>query len=118
MTNSIYKINKGINKPIEFKGLKAQYIWWLGGGIIALMILFAALYIIGVNAYLCVGIILIAGSFVFIYVYRLSNKYGEHGMKKRIAKRHIPKTIKSYNRNIFFNSLDEKRNHDTTCTQS
>jgi len=73
MTNSIYKINKGINKPIEFKGLKAQYIWWLGGGIIALMILFAALYIIGVNAYLCVGIILIAGSFVFIYVVSLCN---------------------------------------------
>jgi hypothetical protein len=101
MTNSIYKINKGINKPIEFKGLKAQYIWWLGGGIIGLMILFAILYIIGVNAYACVSIILFAGSFVFFYVYKLSNTYGEHGMKKKMAKRHIPKTIKSYNRNIF-----------------
>ncbi|MBC7536286.1 MAG: DUF4133 domain-containing protein, partial [Ferruginibacter sp.] len=25
MSNSVYQINKGINKPIEFKGLKAQY---------------------------------------------------------------------------------------------
>ena len=33
MANSVYKINKGINKPIEFKGLKAQYIWYLGGGL-------------------------------------------------------------------------------------
>jgi hypothetical protein len=81
--------------------LKAQYIWWLGGGIIALMILFASLYIADVNAYVCVAVILIAGSLVFMYVYKLSNTYGEHGMKKKMAKRHIPKTIKSYNRNIF-----------------
>ena len=27
MGNSVYQINKGINKAIEFKGLKAQYIW-------------------------------------------------------------------------------------------
>src|SRR5271154_3172218 len=101
MTSSIYKINKGINKPIEFKGLKAQYIWWLGGGIIGLMVLFAIMYIIGINSYLCIGIILPSGGFVFMYVFGLSNKYGEHGMKKKIAKRHIPKTIKSYNRNIF-----------------
>ena len=30
MANSVYVINKGINAPITFKGLKAQYIWWLG----------------------------------------------------------------------------------------
>ena len=49
MANSIYKINKGINKPIEFKGLKAQYIWFLAGGILLLMFLFAVLYISGVK---------------------------------------------------------------------
>ncbi|HVM86871.1 MAG TPA: DUF4133 domain-containing protein [Puia sp.] len=102
MYTSIYKINKGINKSIEFKGLKAQYIWYLGGGIIMLMILFAVMYIVGINSYLCIAIILCAGGFVFSYVYRLSNKYGEHGMKKRIAKRSIPKTVKSYNRKLFF----------------
>jgi hypothetical protein len=101
MANSVYRINKGINTPIEFKGLKAQYIWYLGGGIIALMILFAIMYIIGINSYLCVGIILPAGAFVFMYVFRLSNKYGEHGMKKKIARRHIPTTIKSYDRKLF-----------------
>ena len=26
MSKSVYKMNKGINKPFEFKGLKAQYI--------------------------------------------------------------------------------------------
>jgi hypothetical protein len=41
MATSVYQINKGINKPIEFKGLKAQYIWYLCGGLVALLILFA-----------------------------------------------------------------------------
>jgi hypothetical protein len=66
MANSIYKINKGINKSIEFKGLKAQYIWYLGGGLVVLLILFAIMYIIGINAFFCVGFILIAGTFLFI----------------------------------------------------
>jgi Domain of unknown function (DUF4133) len=101
MANSIYKINKGINTPIEFRGLKAQYIWYLGGGIVALMIMFAIMYIIGINSYTCVGLILVAGTFVFLYVYRLSNKYGEHGMKKKMAKRSIPKVVKSNDRKLF-----------------
>ena len=53
MTTSVYTINKGINKPIEFKGLKAQYIGYLAAGLIGLLILFAALYISGVNTFVC-----------------------------------------------------------------
>ena len=101
MANSIYKINKGINKAIEFRGLKAQYIWYLGGGVIGLMILFAIMYIIGINSFICVGLILTAVTFVFMYVYKLSNKYGQHGMKKKIARRSIPTVIKSYDRKLF-----------------
>jgi len=103
MSNSVYKINKGINRPIEFKGLKAQWIWYLGGGILVLMILFAILYIIGVNAYVCIGLILIAGTILFLQIYRASNKYGEYGLMKKIAKRNIPKLIKINSRKIFIN---------------
>ena len=46
MANSIYQINKGINQSIEFKGLKAQYIWYLAGGLVILLIVFAVLYFI------------------------------------------------------------------------
>jgi hypothetical protein len=46
-----YSINKGINKPIEFKGLKAQYIGYLGGGLGYLLVLFAILYLIGAAVY-------------------------------------------------------------------
>ncbi len=102
MSNSVYKVNKGVNKPIEFKGLKAQYIWYLGGGLVILLIVFAILYIIGINTFFCVALIAALGTGLFIQVNRLSNKYGEHGMMKKIARQSIPHTIKSYSRKIFF----------------
>ena len=101
MSTSVYTINKGINKSIEFKGFKAQYIWYLGGGLLILLILFAVLYICGVHPFVCLGIILIAGTSLFIYVARLSNKYGEYGLMKKMAKKGVPGVIKSYSRKIF-----------------
>ena len=101
MGNSVYQINKGINKSIEFKGLKAQYIWYFGGGVIALLILFAILYIIGVNAFVCIGIILAAGTALVVKLYAMSNTYGEYGMMKKLARRNVPNTIKSKSRAVF-----------------
>jgi hypothetical protein len=101
MTNSVYQINKGINQSIEFKGLKAQYIWYLGGGVVALMILFAGMYIIGVPSFVCVVIIGISGALLVLYIYRMSHKYGEHGMMKALAKRQVPKVIRVQSRKIF-----------------
>lgn len=101
MSTSVYTINKGINKPIEFKGLKAQYIWYLGGGLLALLILFAILYICGVNTFVCLGIIIISGTGLFMHVYKLSHKYGEYGMMKSLAKRSVPHCVKSYTRSVF-----------------
>ncbi len=102
MNNSVYKINKGINKPIEFKGFKAQYIWYLGIGLVALLVLFAVLYIVGVNTYVCLVMILILGAALFMRISKLSNKYGEHGMMKKLASQSVPHVIKSYSRKMFF----------------
>ncbi len=110
MANSVYKINKGINKPIEFKGLKAQYIWYLAIGLIILLIVFAVMYIIGVNTYACLVLILIAGAVLFMRVTKLSNKYGEHGMMKKVAAQGVPKVIKSYSRRIFIKPVEKKKN--------
>ena len=96
MSNSVYQINKGINKSIEFKGLKAQYIWYLGGGLVGLLIIFAIIYIIGVNIFLCLAIIVLAGTGLFMYVYKMSRTYGEHGLMKKIARKAVPKVIKSH----------------------
>ena len=101
MSNSVYSINKGINKSIEFKGLKAQYIWYFGAGVVALLILFAIMYIIGINSFVCIGIILIAGTVLTIKIYALSNTYGEYGMMKKLARRSIPYVIRSKSRAAF-----------------
>lgn len=103
MANSVYQINKGINASIEFKGLKAQYIWYLGGGIVGLLILFAVMYLIGLPSYLCVGIILLAGTLLVIKIYGMSHKYGEHGLMKALAAKQVPKVIKSRSRKLFIN---------------
>jgi hypothetical protein len=101
MSTSVYTINKGINKSIEFKGFKAQYIWYLGGGLLVLLILFAVLYICGVHPFICLAVILICGTTLFLYVGRLSNKYGEYGLMKKLAKKGVPGVIKCYSRKIF-----------------
>ena len=102
MANSVYQINKGINQSIEFKGFKAQYIWYLGVGLVVLLIFFAVLYIIGLPSLLCVGFIGAAGSFLVFKIYRMSNKYGEYGLMKALAKKQVPRSIKVYSRAIFF----------------
>ncbi|MBS1525313.1 MAG: DUF4133 domain-containing protein [Bacteroidetes bacterium] len=106
--NSIYQINKGINRSIEFKGLKAQYIGYLAGGLVALLVLFAVLYICGVSSLICVAIILVAGTLLFIKVYGMSRKYGQYGMMKAAARRSVPKAIRINSRKIFtgLNKMD------------
>lgn len=101
MAVSIYKINKGINKSIEFKGLKAQYIWYLGAGVIALLILFAVMYIAGLNQFICLGITLVLGTATVLKTYSMSRKYGEHGMMKAVAKSSVPKAVRVYSRKVF-----------------
>lgn len=109
MANSVYGINKGINKPIEFKGLKAQYIWYLGGCFLVLLILFSILYILGVNNFLCLGIVGVAGTIAVIRTYGLSNKYGTHGMMKKVARRYIPHVLKCHSRKLFKTSNNGKK---------
>ena len=109
MGNSVYRINKGINKSIEFKGLKAQYIWYLGGCVLALLVLFAILYILGINPFVCVCLIVILGTLAVFQIYGMSNRYGEHGMMKKLARRHVPHTIKSFSRKTFKKAAHGKK---------
>jgi len=101
MANSVYRINKGINQSIEFKGLKAQYIWYLGGGVVALLIVFAAMYLVRLPGFLCLAIVLAAGVFLVMKIYKMSRQYGEHGLMKIVARKQAPKVIKSKSRQIF-----------------
>ena len=51
-----YPINKGIGRPVEFKGLKAQYLFIFCGGLLALFVLFVILYMVGVGQWICIGL--------------------------------------------------------------
>lgn len=108
MSNSIYPINRGINKAIEFKGLKAQYIWYLGGGLLVLLILFAVLYIVGVNTYLCLAIIVGLTLLLFSKVYQLSHAYGQYGLMKKLAARQLPELIRIASRKILIQKTISK----------
>jgi hypothetical protein len=101
MAGIVYSINKGINKSPEFKGLKAQYIWWLGGVVIAGMIVFASLYIAGVSAYICIPLVGGLGAVGVSRVYLMSRRYGEHGLMKRRAQGSVPKVIHACSRSLF-----------------
>lgn len=101
---TVYQVNKGINRSMEFKGLKAQYIWYLAGGLMGSLLLFSIMYVCKVNDYVCMIVAFGAGGGSISLAYRLSNKYGEHGLMKKMAKRNVPKVLKSYSRKMFIKS--------------
>ncbi|SEN05570.1 protein of unknown function [Mucilaginibacter gossypiicola] len=99
--SSVYFINKGINKSIEFRGLRAQYIAYLALGLVGLLILFVVLYMMGVNAYVCLTLITGLGVTLVIGTFRLSHKYGKYGLMKKRARRSLPDCLKSRSRKLF-----------------
>lgn len=101
MSNSVYPINKGINKQIEFRGLQAQYIWYFAASVLVLLILFGILHILGVNTYICLIFIIGSGIFITQKIYGWSHQYGAFGMMKMLAQKRCPKIIKVYNRRVF-----------------
>jgi hypothetical protein len=102
MATSIYKINKGVNKSIAFKGLKAQYIWYMGAVVLMLIIFFAFLYIIGINQWLCLSAVGGLGMAMTKKVYAMNSKFGEHGMMKMLARKSLPSSIRCRGRQDFF----------------
>lgn len=107
MANSIYSINKGINLSIEFRGLKAQYIWYMAGGVLAILILFVIVYVCGLNTYICLTIAAGSGIGLTTQVYKLSNTYGEHGLAKKWARKQIPTCIRAASsRDLFMGNLN------------
>lgn len=109
MANSIYEINKGVNAAIEFKGLKAQYIWYLAGTVVILLIAFAILYTIGIPSLICVGLIGGTGAITVMRLYKLSDTHGKHGVMKLMASKRLPRAIRSKSRSIFLIKEDRFR---------
>ena len=100
---TVYRLNKGINRPIEFKGLQGQYILYLGLGLVSLLLSFTCLYLLGVPVSLCLGLVGTAGTGLFLAVFRLSHRYGQYGLMKRWAFHRLPKRLRVSSRQVFLN---------------
>lgn len=104
---TVYQINKGINRSIVFKGIKAQYIIYLACGLVTLLLLFAILYVIGIGMYLCLGIVIPSGAGLYLGVQTFSKKFGEHGLVKHSSRKRLPHYISATSRDCFI-QLSEK----------
>ena len=78
-----WEINKGVGRTVEFKGLKAQYLFLLAGGLLATFIVVVVLYLLGVSQLLCLGIGVLGASLLVWQTFSMNRKYGEHGLMKR-----------------------------------
>lgn len=93
-----FSINKGIGRPAEFKGLKAQYLFIFAGGLLSIFIVFVIMYMVGIPQAFCLGfggvsaVVLVWGTF------HLNDKYGEHGLMKLQAAKNHPRYIISRRR--------------------
>ncbi|WP_439879743.1 DUF4133 domain-containing protein [Pontibacter sp. MBLB2868] len=111
MATSVYHINKGINRPIEFRGLKAQYIGYLAMGLVALLLLFTLLYLTGVALLLCLGIVFLCGGALFTGVYHFSKTYGQFGLLKKVASYSIPSRVRITSRKTFIHLMKKEISH-------
>lgn len=104
--STVYSINKGVNKSLEFKGIKAQYIIYLAVGLVALLLIFAIFYIIGVPVFISLPLVGTSGFILFTKVTKYSHTYGEHGLMKSAAHKKLPADITCHSRKVF---LDLKK---------
>ena len=88
-----YNINKGIGKQVEFKGLRAQYLFIFAGGLLGVFILFVAMYLLGVPTAVCIAAGLVLGTALVAFTFHLNGKYGTHGLMKLSAARRHPRRI-------------------------
>lgn len=90
---SQYHINKGIGRTVEFKGLKAQYLFIFAGGLLGVLILVMILYMAGVSTYVCLFVATGGASLIIWKTFSLNKKYGEHGLMKMGARKKHPRYI-------------------------
>lgn len=91
-----FKINKGVGKSFEFKGLQSTYVFIALGGVIGAILLYFLLGLFlpfGVTIGLTIlfALICVGGA------YFLSAKYGEHGIRFAWAAR---KTVQRVHNNM------------------
>jgi len=88
-----YPVNRGIGKPAEFQGLKAQYLFIFAGGLLGVFIVFVVMYMAGVHQWVCI-VFGVSTALILVYgTFHLNRKYGEHGLMKAQARGNHPRYV-------------------------
>jgi Domain of unknown function (DUF4133) len=101
MTTSVYPNYRAINRPMSFKGLKGQYIIVTAGALVSDLLLFVILYCCKVPSWICIGIAFGLGAGAVSIGFRLNQRYGIHGLKKKRVRRRAPAFIRCRSRQLF-----------------
>ncbi len=103
---SVYILNRGMNQPIEFLGLQAQYIWYLAGCVVLCLVSFAVVYAAGLPSFACVIFAFFTGGGGIMFVYNLNDRYGQYGLMKFFAKKRMPNSVNVDSRDVFIHLTD------------
>ena len=87
-----YQVNRGVGKPVEFFGLRSQYvIYFVFLVLLVLLFSFILTILLNVMGALLIGII--AFLLAICSCYKLNNTYGEHGLMQLMASKKVVKHI-------------------------
>jgi len=88
-----YFINKGVNKPAEYKGLQSQYLFIFAGGLLGTFMIFIVMYLAGINQWVCIFTGLVLAFVVIWLTFSLNRKFGRFGLMKVQSTRTFPRRI-------------------------
>ena len=80
-----FEIHKGVDAPVEFKGLNGQYLFICAGGLIGAFLIVVILYMSGAGQLSCLLVGAALGGGMVLLTYRLNEKYGTYGLMKALA---------------------------------
>lgn len=94
------EINKGVGRDVEFKGLRAQYLFIFASGLLAVFVVFVIMYMAGIGQWVCILFGVVAATVIVWLTFSLNKRYGSHGLMKLFAAREHPRRILSRKRII------------------
>lgn len=83
-----FQVNRGVGKPVEFFGLKAQYVFYLVL-LILTVLFFSFILSLLLNAMGALFIGIITFLLAVCSVFKLNNTYGEHGLMQILASKKL-----------------------------
>ncbi len=88
-----WEVNRGVGRPLELKGLQAQYVYWLAGGLGGAVLLVIVLYIGGASG---MGLVVLGGALgmgVVWGAYWANGRYGQFGLSKLRMRGRLPRSL-------------------------